>query len=294
MKRREKILASGLGLVLALAAGDALYEAAWAHPRSTRQNRSEKLHADIAKRLNELRALRRSAKQLDAWRRRSLPHDVAVARSLYQAWLLELVSQAGLDAPHVDSANPVSQRGHFHSLGFSVRGQGSLEQLVAFLYTLYRGGHLHQVRGLNITPVAQQGTLDFSLSIEALSLPAANPTDALAAAPGDVLAFAQLADYRPIVERNLFAAGGGAADAASQAFLTAVLETNGRRQAWFTLRGADQVLKLSIGDPISVGAFHGAVAQIDEQDVILQADQERWLITIGESVSQASALPPEF
>jgi hypothetical protein len=53
-------------------------------------------------------------------------------------------------------------------------------------------------------------------------------------------------------------------------------------------------LKLKVGQRFEVGDFQGMVAEIDERDVVIDSDGERWLLTLGEQLSQATALPPEF
>ena len=44
-------------------------------------------------------------------------------------------------------------------------------------------------------------------------------------------------------------------------------------------------------DPLRV---QGNIQEIQGQDVIVESDGERWLMSVGESVAQALALPPEY
>ena len=108
------------------------------------------------------------------------------------------------------------------------------------------------------------------------------------------LASAALADYDPIVQRNLFGIGGSP-DPTDHTYLTAVSSVDGEPQVWFTLRAAGEVLKLRKGDGLEVGQFSGTIAEIEGSDVVIEADDgERWLLTLGESLTDAYALPPEF
>ncbi len=167
---------------------------------------------------------RKANQQLKVWQAQSLPSDTEVARSLYQAWLVGLVGSAGFISPNVDSSEPITRKGLYSSLGFSVRGRATLEQLTRFLYDFYRADHLHHIESLNLTPVPRSDELDITLSIEALSLPDATRKDRLSTRASDRLASNRLADYRPVIERNLFGIGGGGLDAADFAYLTAITE----------------------------------------------------------------------
>ena len=83
-------------------------------------------------------------------------------------------------------------------------------------------------------------------------------------------------------------------DPSDFAYLTAVIEVNGEPEAWFTLRASGKLLKLRRQQSFDIGSFHGVVADISGSDVTLLCDDERWLLTVGENLMQASTLPPEF
>ncbi len=236
---------------------------------------------------------RKENQQLREWQTQSLPSDTEVARSLYQAWLLGLVGSAGLTSPNVDSSEPLTRKGLYSSLSFSVRGRGTLEQLTKFLFGFYQADHLHQIQSLNLTPVPRSDELDISLSIEALSLPTADRKDRLAAKTSERLASSEVTAYRPISQRNLFGIGGGQ-DAADFAYLTAVLQVDGQSEAWLTLRASGELLKLRQGQQFTVGSIEATVAEISDSDVVLLYEDERWLLAVGESLVQATTLPPEF
>jgi len=118
--------------------------------------------------------------------------------------------------------------------------------------------------------------------------------DLLSARTSDRLASADLAEYRVIVDRNLFGIGGGSLDEADFAYLTAIIEADGEPEVWFTLRASGELLKLRHGQSFQIGALRGSVAEINDSDVILLCDDERWLVGVGENLMQASTLPPEF
>ena len=153
---------------------------------------------------------------------------------------------------------------------------------------------MHHINSISLTPVPRSDELDISLSIEALSLPEAERTDQLSTRLSDRLASATLADYRVIVDRNLFGIGGGGMDEADFAYLTAITEVDGQPEVWFTLRASGELLKLRSGQEFQIGALRGSVAEISDSDVVLLCDNERWLVGVGENLMQASTLPPEF
>ena len=54
------------------------------------------------------------------------------------------------------------------------------------------------------------------------------------------------------------------------------------------------MLRLRIGASLQIGQFQGTLVRIDEDDVVLESEGERWLLGLGESLAQAYAVPPEY
>jgi len=294
MKKRERILAIGFGALVLAYAANWLFETALQGPLDSRRGAIARQEKKIGKLETQLRQAQKAAKELTIWEAQSLPTDVGQALSLYQAWLTGLINEVGLNDLNVNSDKPVSRKGNYEKLSFSVRGRGTLSQLVAFLYEFYSAGHLHQIQKLDITPTSQDDSLDLSITIEALVLPGADRESQLSTQTSERLASNSLADYQSIVERNLFRFGGSSSDATDQTFLTAVVDVNGRLEAWFTSRTTDEVLKLQRGQTIDIGPFHGTIVEIEAADVVVESEEdERWLLTVGENLAQASSLPPE-
>ncbi len=292
-EHRQKILLGILGLMLLYFGGEWAWRRAVQGPLDSRQSKVERLQNDLDKRDKELTQARKAVKDLAVFEEQSLPSDPQVARSLYRAWLLQLVSKAGFANRNVEAGEPVGRRGLFQSITFTVQGRGTLEQLTRFLYDFYHAGHLHQVRSLAITPLSSPGQLDLSLVIEALVLPLAEEKDQLSQAVSDRLAWEKIEDYAVIPRRNLFGSTG-TSDPTDHAFVTAIQYVNGRPEVWFTLRTEDKVLKLKPGESFQVGQFAGKVIEIEGDDVVLEADGQRWLVSFGESLAEAFALPAEY
>jgi hypothetical protein len=285
---RKHILSAVLVLMALWYASDWLLKEGFHSPLEPRRARTARLNEQIRARKAELAEIRKTGKQIELWKQQSLPSNIEVARSLYQGWLLDLIKYAQWTNPTVDSGEPVNRNDMYHVLSFTVRGRATLEQMTRFLFAFYGTGHLHQIRSIDISPAQRKGLLDLSITIEALAL-AGLKKDGLTPGPADRLVYGRLADYQGIVRRNLFGIGGGGAGSAR---LTAVISADDRLQAWFTLDDRAEVVHLFEGQTLETAAVRAKVVEIDAYDVVLEVDGERWLLSIGESLAQASALPP--
>jgi hypothetical protein len=293
-EHRQKILLGVLGVMLLYFGGEWAWRRAVEAPLDSRRARIERLQKDLEKREKELARARAAVNELATLEEQSLPSDPQVARSLYRAWLLQLVTKVGFANRNVEAGEPVGRRGLYQSITFTVQGRGTLEQLTRFLFEFYRAGHLHQIRSLAITPLSSPGQLDLSLVIEALVLPLAEAKDQLSQSVSDRLAWEKIEAYAVIPQRNLFGSTG-TSDPVDQAFVTAIQYVNGRPEVWLTLRTEDKVLKLKPGERFHVGQFAGKVVEIEGDDVVVEeADGQRWLVSFGESLAEAFALPEEY
>jgi hypothetical protein len=293
-EHRQRILLGILGLMLLYFGGEWAWRHAVQSPLDLRRSKIERLQTELDKRDRELTRARKAVKELAAFEEQSLPSDPQVARSLYRAWLFELVGKAGLANRNVEASDPVGRRGLFQSITFTVQGRGTLGQLTRFLYEFYRAGHLHQVRSLAITPLSSAGQLDLSLVIEALVLPLTEAKDQLSGSESDRLAWEKFEDYAVIPRRNLFGSTG-TSDPTDHAFVTAIQSVNGKPEVWLTLRTEDKVVKLKPGEGFQVGQFAGKVIEIEGDDVVVEdTTGQRWLISFGESLAEAFALPGEY
>ena len=293
IKHRKKLLMGVLGLIAVFYVGGWLLENLLEGPLEARRKTQVRLEKSIEKQQKSLSRARKVGKQLSVWEEQSLPSNTEVASSAYQVWLLQIIQRAGLSAQGVNSSEPVTRKGIYSLLSFSARARGTLKQLTHFLFEFYRAGHLHQIRSLSIIPIQKTGELDLTISVEAMVLPSSGRDKEFTTQTSDRLASEKLDDYMSIVERNLFDVGGGL-DPTDQTVLTTVTYVDGEPEVWFSLRGSDELLKLKKGDRLEIGQFSGTLAEIDDTDVIIEADDERWLLSIGENLTQATALPPEY
>lgn len=290
---RKRLLALLVGGIVLYFGGDYVLRQYFEKPLEQKKARLDPIRKKIKAKRRELTESKAAAKRLTKLEQQSLPGDIEIARSLYRAWLLDLVDRSDFQSPHVDSGAASSRKGFYESLGFTVRGKGTLHQIVRFLYDFYHAGHLHKIQSLSLTPLGKGGGLDVTMTIEALVLSGTNRKDELSTLTSDRLKCRALDDYAVISQRNIFGVGGEA-DESRQAFLTAITRDGDELEIWITVRNQDKLLKLQRGGEFDIGHFHATVIDIQENDVVFESFGERWLLSIGESIADSLALPPEY
>ncbi len=75
--------------------------------------------------------------------------------------------------------------------------------------------------------------------------------------------------------------------------LTAVLMIDDISEAWFMNRIEDRLVKLRVGGRLQSGWFDGVVVEIEGNEVVLDDGGQRWLLSRGDRLADATALPPE-
>lgn len=76
--------------------------------------------------------------------------------------------------------------------------------------------------------------------------------------------------------------------------MTSVTQVNGEAEVWFTNRATDEVVKLRAGARLELGPLTFRLAEVLDTDVIIEIDGERWLLSLGDKITDAYALPPGF
>lgn len=304
-KYRQYVLGGIFAAMLLYYLGGLVFEQVVQGPLQATRQRTAQLRANIERRRKELQAAREAVQWLAYWQSQALPTNRELAQSLYQAWLVQLCDEAKLANRAITFGSPRSPGGAFQVLTFSLRARAGLKEIVDFLFGFYRTDLLHQIRTLTLTPLGDASEFDVTLTIEAAMLPDAyrNSAD-----PEQVyrefsartwrtsarVASARLEDYEEaIVGRNLFRVTA-LPDPLDYTFLTSITEVQGQREAWFFIRASDTLLRLKKGEILEVGHFRAHIREILESDVLIEAEEQVWLVSLGENLSQATALPPEF
>ena len=123
-----------------------------------------KLNSDIGKLEDLILRGADASDKLLSYEQRALPYQADMARSNYQAWLVQLVSANDLQQSSVEVGTPTDvtvkdgrkKTEAFKLFGFSVSASGTLEQVTKFMYVtrlkrdrllpnLFLGIELHQV-----------------------------------------------------------------------------------------------------------------------------------------------------
>ena len=290
---RQHVLLGLLALVGVARVGDWMLTAVISGPLQARTAQAATLRSQIKDREKLLSAVRTQGLQIEDWGRQSLPSNLEVARTLYRSWLMDRLSEAHLSNPHVDSGNPISRGGLYHTLPFTVRGQGTVTELTKFLFQFTHSGQLHAIQSMTLNPIGASGRLDIAATIEALAIPGADRTDQLSTQRAQRLASTNPQAYGVISDRHLFGGGSDVAPA-EHTVVTAITRSRGVLQVWITRRNDDTVLKLRVNDRFTIGDFHGRIVHILDQDVVIDSDGEHWLVAIGESVSDGFAIPADL
>lgn len=307
LSKREKNLAIITGALVA-ALGCWLLLSAVSAPARQRRATLHNLQQQLERKNRQIEAAQKSQDQLAQWRRRSLPSNLEMARSLYKNWLLGLATDAGLQDRRVEPGEGRPQGDIYQVLPFTVRGRGTLDELTKFLYGFYSKGHLHKIRQLTLKPLEGSADLQLTISIEALSLPDADRQDKLSEKLSEWLDGSTLAEYQKIGERDLFSAYEEPRapvvyerpqepppprfDPSEYAYVTGLsVDANGRSELWLKARTTGELFILGEGDEFQVGQVRGTIVQINDQSAEIHINGQRHLIALGKSLGEARQLP---
>ncbi len=295
--KRNRVLLAVLGLMAVLYFGDMGYQKLWVAPAETHTRLKNQLKKKLKTAKNQLSESLRVVDQLEDLELKSLPWDAEMARSRYQAWLLQLAKEAKLENTSVDSGEPVSVTKSFRGVkqpvglykrfSFSLRGRGDLGQVTKFLYDFYRGGHLHKIRSINLNPIGQGQQVDFNASIEAVALPNADREAELTTLVSEELALPDVRDYQFIARRNFFGRGG-TNSAWRQISLSAVTsDVRGVGEAWFKVTDQSATIMLQVGEALSRPSFDVIIVALDEDSATVNVEQQLYRISIGQTLADA-------
>jgi len=307
LSKREKRLAWVTGL---LAAGAAVWFAynALRGPLTTLRAERNGLRDEVAQKQRQVEAAWKAQKQMVDYRSRSLPSQIEIARSLYKNWLLELTTDVGWEDTRVEPGETRVHRDYYRLLPFSIHARGDLDELTEFLYRFYAKGYIHKIRQLTVKPREGTRALDLSVTIETLSLADADHAEQLPKDAPARLADASLADYDTIVDRNLFAPYRPPSppvverepprepspppqfDPSKYAYITGIVEENGRPQLWLQARTTGETYKLGEGDTFELGPVRGKIVQIHQRAAEVELDGQRRLVALGTSLQSGEVL----
>ena len=236
---------------------------------------------------------------------RSLP--TTNARTLYHSWLLEAGEVCQFENLAV---NPQTWRntGYFSSVGsYYLSARTTLDNLSRFLYEFYWAPYVHRITFLNIEPIDNADLIDIEIQIEGLvlALPSADAPyplrDRLPESYWSRLSSGRLETYtEPIDSRNLLQFARNGIDASDYVRLTGIVIVGGQPTFWLTNHLNEQTLRYELNEQFRVGSFIGKIVEVLDRDVILETEGTlsrpgmRWILSQGETLAEATAVPEEF
>ena len=300
MNDREKYLAATVAVLVLLwgvTVGWDRYQAA--------KLRNESQQLDTQQRLNQARLAEarglRAQQLLRDWQRQSLPAHLDIAKSLYQDWLRQELSESGLSVRELNESSSRGSLKHFRQATFVINAQGTLAELTEFLYRFYQSNHLHRISAASLTPTRSRQALTITLSVDALSLPGCPRSDRLAEGASDTFS-APLEELRDqVVSRNMFVpynpetqpdqqVGSASDDQASQAFVSSMTKGAGGWQMSIRMHDSGKLRYSRQGDRIEIGQFSGEVLQLDGRRAIVAREDGQVEIQLGQNLSQARVI----
>jgi hypothetical protein len=307
MTKREKILAAIVVGVLALVGLRTLkskYDTMLAARRSALATAQQQL-ADAKVNLERAHI---AVEKMAQWQGQSLPANPEVAQSVYSTWLMDRCKAAGLSFDDIQPNQRLSATDAYAAIGYKLTARGTMKSLTALLYEFYRSPLLQQITRMQLRPSSDPSQLAITLEVEALALPGST-NDAIPAGTSDRLADRTAAEFATSVGgRNLFAVytpprpvvtttarsappAPPPFDDAKHAYVTGIVQVNGRLQAWITVRTTGEVLRLFEGDPVKVGLLEGKIVSIGPRTVVVEAGDEQTRIDLGKNLREGTAVP---
>lgn len=234
-----------------------------------------------------------AAERVAAWAKRSLPTDRDVAKSLYQDWVRQQLSAAGLAIEQLSDKTLNRTTPHYAELSLEARASGTLEQLSAFLYQFYAAPHLHRIGAATITAADNGAKLNVVLGIDAMILPESTQTEELSKAEGPKLALSEDEFRTSLTSRNLFAPHAPAAVAADAGEAGAarisglVSDGAGGYHLWISTENPNRTRKFKKGDEVKFGSFTGKLVDLDARHAVFETDKGQVEVRLDQTLSEA-------
>jgi hypothetical protein len=204
MNSKERLLAIGVGAIF----GALVLWYVTSSVLASYDAKGQRLAAaqkDLQKKQGELRETQQAATRLAQYETRSLPADPDLAKSLYTAWLNEVIDETGLSDVNLTASRATTMKNTYHKLEFIVKSKADLAQVTEFLYRFQERDWLHRLDKVTIKPIRDSKKLQFDFTINALSVNSASKDPQLPDRKLAALESIELAEYRdPILNRNFF------------------------------------------------------------------------------------------
>lgn len=254
--------------------------------------RETQLEKSLKKKISDtklkIRKIDKKLDQRDALRARALPSNTELASSLYQSWLINLVTSLGVTNPKVASTSPIAE-GDMTRLQFTLSGKANLKQFTNLLFEFYRAGHLHKIRQVVLTPSGGSEQMDLNLTVEAVSLKNSENETSLPSIPSDRLVSEKLEDYLGIPQRNLFGKGILSPTVRTTRLTAITSDRFGKQEAWFSIPQKGKVLYLEEGETTTIDSLELKIISVNEDSVLLEIDGNPGRLEVGKTLAEIVA-----
>ena len=296
MNPRTQWLAAGGFAVLLFYLGDTSYRNFIEQPTEEYTRQIAELEDQIQSADGEQRMAAKKRKAMSALSSRALPSDPELARSSYQAWLLQLLEKYRMQSAAVDAGNPIpmeirsrsdrkKRRTVGHQLAVSVRCTATLDQLTDFLYEFEQSAHLHKVLSLSLSPLGNGAEMNIAMNLEALSLKNADREQQLSDWVRDPNSIVDREHYAPLVRRNLFARGFS--KTLAQIRLHAItFDREGAAEAGLASKPNESPHILKIGDSVPVPLHDVRVLAVELEKAKLWVNDSECWVSIGQTLGE--------
>lgn len=262
MNTRTKWLLAGVGVLAVLYAGDYAYRTYIEEPSRNATVALEKLDKQLQDAADSQLIAKKISQKMEDFAGRALPYNPDVARSLYQDWLLKLMERHEMAGISIDASAPVpieiksrttkkKNRLIGYRISYSVHGKTSLPKWVNWVRDFESSGHLHKIKSLTLIPLGNGNEIDANLTIEAVSLQAAEREDQLTQwirNPQQEPSASVLASF---VQRNIFARGFSKTLAAIR-LQALTFNRRGEGEAWFDVGEGKSTQIINLGQKLDI------------------------------------------
>ncbi len=291
LNNRRRLLLVVLGIVVGGYLVNQLVERYYLQPLAAETRQANALSKRLRENKKELDRLLKKIPRRDDLEQRSLPSNVELASSLYQAWLLNLVTQLGLTNPTVDSSSPIVE-GEVTRLQFNVRGKANLRQFTKLLFEFFQAGHLHKINQISLTPSAGSDRLEIQIGIEAIALDRAQDRAELSKLQSARLVYSRVEDYSGIAKRNLFGEGVTSQLIRGTRLTAITLDRFGRNEIWLNVENQPATHFLHVGETLDLDSIVIRLIEIATENVVLDVDGVVGRLELGKTLVEMLPLSP--
>jgi hypothetical protein len=302
MNRRTMMLILGAAAVALFYFIDQAYTSLIEQPTTQLETQIDAARRSLSDANAEQVAGRRLANKLDDYAGRALPHDPALAKAVYQKWLLELVERHQMKSASINAEQPqtIEVRGRInrrqrrqvgHTIRFTIRARTSLPLLTDFMLEFQNSAHLHKIRSFTINPLGNGSELDLTLVAETLALQATERVDTLSDWVRTDEAIPRRSDYDVLVSRNLFARGFS--QTLAQIRLGAITRgRSGNDEAWFRVGAPAKTQIVNAGGVLRLPLHSVEIRTIEPDRVLVSVNDQTGWLQLGQSLGQLFGIDP--